>query len=415
MNWSALRPSTERLAAFLGLMLVVWQPFSGAARVPSLLLLFLGAWMLWKRRIALADMAVKRLTLVFLLLFVPALLSIPLSYDPLESINVALAVILFYIVGLALLHGLATVENRAWLVRWLLVMMLFLLVDSGVQFTFGKDLFGVPIGGDGRVIGPFAGDLHLGLFLAVLAPAVLWNMAGARPLLALALLALIGMVAGLSGARTNVLFFFLSAGVLMTQLSWRHRALAVATLAAVFIASLLLSPPLASRIDNGLAAVENNDLDTFHKLDKILTGRQFIWETALHMVMERPITGIGANAFDEAYDQYASREDDRFRSPGKPYHAHHMYVAIAAETGVPGLAGLLAIVGLCAAWYLRAPSDQRRAAAPFAASLVVIAFPIQSQPVLYTIWWFPVVLLLLCGFLVSLRGESAVAQHAADT
>jgi hypothetical protein len=86
-----------------------------------------------------------------------------------------------------------------------------------------------------------------------------------------------------------------------------------------------------------------------------------------------------------------------------------MYVSIAAESGICGLAGIVTTVGLCVAWFLQATEAQRAHAAPYAASLAVIAFPIQSQPVLFTLWWFPVVLLLLCGMLSAL--SSGTRQH----
>jgi len=129
------------------------------------------------------------------------------------------------------------------------------------------------------------------------------------------------------------------------------------------------------------------------------------------MIKDRPLTGVGAGAFADAYDHYATRPEDPFRSggsyPGGVYHAHHMYVSIAAESGLIGLAGLLIFVALVIKWLFQASPGLRARAAPYAASLAVIAFPIQSQPVLYRGWWFPVVLLLLCGLVTALQPKKA--------
>jgi O-antigen ligase len=136
-----------------------------------------------------------------------------------------------------------------------------------------------------------------------------------------------------------------------------------------------------------------------------------IWETAGEMIKDRPLAGVGAGAFADAYDHYATRPEDPFRRGGSydggVYHAHQMYVSIAAESGMIGLAGLLISVTLVIKWFFRASPSLRAAAAPYAASLAVIAFPIQSQPVLYRIWWFPIVLLLLCGLTIALQPRKA--------
>jgi len=88
-----------------------------------------------------------------------------------------------------------------------------------------------------------------------------------------------------------------------------------------------------------------------------------------------------------------------------------MYVSIAAETGFPGLLGLIAAVLFCVRWYWRTDPMRRQAAAPYAWSLLVVAFPINSQPVLYTLWWFPILLLLLCAMLAALDGKIATRQN----
>ena len=419
-NWlMSHRPTPERLAAFLGLMLVAWQPFISAARLPSLLLFALGLWMSWRRRISFAERAVRRLSVVFFLLLVPVLLSIPSSLHPSGSIDVALALVLFFVVGLALVQGLGTAGERAWFERWLLIMVLFLVADALLQFAFGTDLFGVPISVDGRILGPFEGKVRLGLFLAVLLPIALWRMAATRPWLALGILALSGMVIGLSAFRSNLVLFLLTGGLLLTRFSWRHRPFVIGGMLIAIVAAVAFSPVLTQRIDVSVEAAGQEEVDTFHRLDKILSGRLTIWETAWRMVRDRPLTGVGAKAFDHAYDGYATRPDDPFRSPARPYHAHQMYVSMAAETGLIGLAGLVAIIGFGAGWYLRAPPERRAAAAPYGASLAAIAFPIQSQPVLFTLWWFPVVVLLLCGFLTALsprdkpcQGQTGHEAHA---
>lgn len=406
---SFIRSITPELAArFLGLMLVVMQPFTGGARPPSVLLLLLGIWLLFQKRIDLNSIAARRLASVFALLLLPVLISLPGSFNPVGTASVALVLVLFFIVGLTLMQGLTTEDDHAWLQRWLTIVLAIWLADGFIQYLFGRDLLGVPMGSDGRMMGPFPDNLHFGLFMTVLMPIMLWRMTKTHPLAALAFIALIGFAASMTGARSNVLFYLLGVAILLPRFNWLHRAFILAALVAGIVAAIGQSETTATKFKQFDTPSEQS---LFQRLDHMLSGRMIIWETAGEMLKDRPLTGVGAGAFDVAYDHYATRPEDPFRSGGDyvggVYHAHHMYVSIAAESGFIGLAGLLAAIGLLIRWYRQAAPDLRSRAAPYAASLAVIAFPLQSQPVLYRAWWFPVVLLLLSGFIIALQSKKA--------
>ena len=399
MNWLKNRPSPESAARFLGLMLIAWQPFWSGARLPAVLLALLAAWLLLRRRLDFGAASSRRLGVVFLLLGVPVLLSMPHSFNVEASLYVALALGLFYWIGLALLHGLRTQGDRDWLLHWLLLVFLAWTADGYLQYLFGRDLLGHALTPDRRIVGVFAGNLHLGLFLAVLLPAVLWPLAKRRPLATLAAAAAGGFVVAMSGSRSSILLLLLGGALLLTRLDRRYRLPLALAILAISAGVALLSPAILQRIQ--FVAQTPASASAFERIDVVLSHRLTIWHNATTMVAERPLTGVGANAFAEAYPHYAP-PDDFFLNHQKIYHAEQMYVSVMAESGLPGLAGLLAAVALGAAWFLRAPPERRRRAAPFAAPLAMIAFPLQSQPVLYTIWWFPVVLLLLCGVLAAL-------------
>lgn len=406
---SFIRSITPELAArFLGLMLVVMQPFTGGARPPSVLLLLLGIWLLFQKRIDLNSIAARRLASVFALLLLPVLISLPGSFNPVGTASVALVLVLFFIVGLTLMQGLTAEDDHAWLQRWLTIVLAIWLADGFIQYLFGRDLLGVPMGSDGRMMGPFPDNLHFGLFMTVLMPIMLWRMTKTHPLAALAFIALIGFAASMTGARSNVLFYLLGVAILLPRFNWLHRAFILAALVAGIVAAIGQSETTAAKFKQFDTPSEQS---LFQRLDHMLSGRMIIWETAGEMLKDRPLTGVGAGAFDVAYDHYATRPEDPFRSGGDyvggVYHAHHMYVSIAAESGFIGLAGLLAAIGLLIRWYRQAAPDLRSRAAPYAASLAVIAFPLQSQPVLYRAWWFPVVLLLLSGFIIALQSKKA--------
>jgi O-antigen ligase len=397
--------SPELLSRFLGLMIIAWQPFTSGARLPSFFLLLLGGWLLFRKRIDWSDASVHRLGIIFMLLLVPILISIPGSFNLNGSVMVAMVLMLFFVVGLALMQGLKTEAGHAWLQRWLTIVLLIWLGDGFIQYLFGRDLLGHPMGSDGRMMGPFPENLHFGLFLTVLMPIMLWRMAKERPLAAIAVIALIGFAAGMSGARSNLFFYLLAIATLMPRFGWWNRALIILALLVAVVASVGQSETTSAKFQQFSSGASKQSW--FEKLDHILSGRMIIWETAVEMVKDRPLTGVGAGAFDDAYDHYATRPEDPFRSGGSydggVYHAHQLYVSIAAESGLIGLAGLLISIALIIKWYFQAAPDRRALAAPYAASLAVIAFPFQSQPVLYRAWWFPILLLLLCGLVIALQ------------
>lgn len=398
------------LARILGLLLVAWQPFISGPRLPSVVLLLLGVWMLLRREIDLTAQPARRLIKIFLLLLIPVLLSIPASLHVPSSINVALALVLFGIVGLALLQGLAVEGAHAWLQRWLLITVCVWMLDGCVQLAFGRDLLGVALGEAKQIYGPFSGNLRFGLFITVLMPVVFWRLVNRRPWLSLSLIALLGFIAGMSGARSNLLFFMLSCAVLLPRFGMRQRIAVLAAGCAVVLAVAAFSPAIGQRWSTMVHLWEMREANPMQAVDTALSGRLTIWQTAWRMVEDRPFTGVGAGAFARAYDHYSISENDPFRSGGSygsPSHAHQMYVSMAAETGWVGLISLIVVIVLCAHWFWTAPPRQRALAAPYAAALAVIAFPLQSQPVLYIIWWFPLVLLLLCGLLAALQpGEN---------
>ncbi len=71
--------------------------------------------------------------------------------------------------------------------------------------------------------------------------------------------------------------------------------------------------------------------------------RRAIWESTWAMIEDFPFTGIGWNAYQFVYHKY----DFFINNPENIiYHAHNMYLNIAAELGLPGLAVFLLLLGL---------------------------------------------------------------------
>jgi O-antigen ligase len=221
----------------------------------------------------------------------------------------------------------------------------------------------------------------------------------------------LSLVSLMSGARSVLVWIVVAAtGFLLRwpHARWRWPVAGFAALLLVLAVTLAVS--VSPALQQRMALLADLRAPSFETIDQVLSQRLTIWHTAGNMLADRPLTGVGAGAFADGYNRYSTRPDDMFRAgEAKVSHAHQLYVGVAAETGLTGLLALLAIVILCIRWYWQAPAARRDQAWPFALGLVIYAFPVNSQSVLYTHRLFPVLLLLLCGMLAALDEPQADA------
>ncbi len=410
MNWQTVKSLTHvQIGVFLALMILAVMPnfglkYGASPALPAGLLALLGGWLVWKQRAAVfAAASTRRLTIVFALLLVPVLISIPASYKPGYSISVAGALVLYYFSGLALVRVLHGDAERAWLAKWILFVLAFWVADSVIQYLFGTDLFGIKRTGEMRVLGPFKDTLRQPMLIALFLPVALWVLLRKGTLPAVLFFIVAAFIATLGGARTVVVMLaIVAAGFYLKLPRWRFKIPVALLAGAIVLAAMGLAPAMKERM-NRLGEIREIKFET---LDYLLSNRATIWETAGHMLLAHPLTGVGAGAFAKAYDDHATRPNDIYRGGNvKVFHAHQEYLAKAAETGLPGLIGLIVAIGLCVKWHRSATPERREQAWPYALGLGVYFFPLNSQaPLYHGNWLFPAILLLFAALLAALDG-----------
>ena len=267
-------------------------------------------------------------------------------------------------------------------------------LDAWVQIATGYSL-----GGHAevqRISGIFgAGDLKLGLVLAVLSPFVAW---GARerfgPIgLVVALLFLLGPIL-LAGERAAWLMYaWVVVACLWREVQSPARFAAWIVCACVVAAAAVgIAWKTSSRFDQRMQRTLLVFNDSPQALDAAMSGRLDIWRTALKMAVAHPLNGVGVRDFRYAYPGYA-RPGDPFLDlescgPGQgACHPHQIVLEVLDDTGAIGLALWLVGVVLAVGAWRRAGAPARFRAWPAAVALFVMVFPLNTHLAFYSAWW----------------------------
>jgi len=230
-----------------------------------------------------------------------------------------------------------------------------------------------------REAGVFAHSNTFATFVAMALPAsIVLAFVGPRSTRIVAAIAagliLIGLILTLS--RGGIL----AAGASLTvMLIWapmrRSVAVMLACLALLAGTGVSLSghvtyiDNVTKRIGTLASAAEGND------------PRVAIWRGAIEMIEDRPLTGVGPGAFEQAGPAYGLLNPLATEFPfGVPSHAHNLLLNIAAERGIPAMLSfvlfLLAIGKDCVRAILQAAGVQQTLAIAVSAGLT--AFVVQG-------------------------------------
>lgn len=342
-------------------------PFVRGEITATQLLLFglIPGWgmVFWKRRIWL-DAVVLGFILVLAAFTVSFVAVETPSLWFQESYRWAIAGV-FYLICRSVLTSWRDVRLAIWMtalgILGVSAMALLQYLDLGIEASSF-------VNGSIRVSGTFGTPNTLSAYLEFTIPLILAAVAAARfgdlrlPMLEQCLLittAVVGLaVIGLTQSRGGLLGIVTALFVLWLAMPGKSK-LVVFVVSVVAVGGFLATPTGQSMIDR-FSIIYDEQVAISDNAGSGLTpdaGRSSVWGAARSMILDNPITGVGAGEFDESYREYVPRWIDRTPLG----QAHNVWLQMGAQ------AGLLGVIGY-AAWYAAsawgAITARRRAASP---------------------------------------------------
>lgn len=382
----------ETIAALVVLAVLALLPIGRSAELPIAIGAVFGIVLLVRGRIDWhAGGPASLATILFACYWIPIVLSGFAAVAPEKTWTTAAVTLRF--LPFALFAGVALRES-AWSQRGTLavaaVCALWLL-DAWIQYGSGYSLAGAPE--TERLSGIFGADnLKLGPVLATLSPFVLLaarRLAGRGGLLVAFVVLLVPIL--LAGSRAG----WLSFALVSTVFAWREAGslrrfapMLIGVALAVIVALVAIerdSVALQARIDRTLLAFGG----TGQAIDEASAGRITIWRTALAMIEDHPLTGVGARGFRHDYVAHAS-PGDRFSPAGATEgasHPHQIVLEVLSETGWIGLLFWIAGATFAVRAWWRAPAAYRERAFAPALALLAMCFPLNTHLAFYSAWW----------------------------
>jgi O-antigen ligase len=194
---------------------------------------------------------------------------------------------------------------------------------------------------DVRISGPIGDPNFYGQLLLVVLPLALDRMWGERTL---RLRIAGGGAAALIAAATVFTFsrgaaLALGAVLLMMAIIHRPSLRSIAVLAVAAVMAIPVLPP--GYLDRLLTL---GDVGTVEgSTDASIRGRTAELKAGWIMFVDHPLNGVGFGLYEEHYQDYVAGLGIELRS--EPRQAHSFVLEVAAETGLPGLAAMGAIIG----------------------------------------------------------------------
>src|SRR5205823_4750307 len=190
-------------------------------------------------------------------------------------------------------------------------------------------------------------------------------------------------VAGIIATHSRGGSIGLAVAVVIWALLSKRKALAGAAMMAALAGVLVFAPS---------SFWARNETSTLGGEDLSIEGRLEAWQVAARILRERPVLGVGQNAFLASWSEYAPIDSDRLF--GHRYVAHNIVLEVLGQLGLVGVFGLLGFIGIAlwSAWRARDGELGGEARAVLASLIGYLVCQMFSG---YSMSWY---LYALCGF-----------------
>ena len=408
----ALAVVKSQWALLLVLLAVFLQPFGRTVEIPVLVMSVLGLCDLVKNRNNIRlSVAFKVFSAIYLCIWLPTLISLPDAINIEKSASTSFGMLRFYLSGIFILARIKSQEQIRLLIAGLAFIALFWASDNVFQALYGVDYFGRSAL-HGRIPGIFGDSPRSGWMLIPLAfVGILYFWDKFRKSVSLAAIATIILAIVISGDRgAMVALVWASVALIACGFYWGYRvsfrtvALGTVSLLVVLLVASQI-PQVSQRVANTAVVLEGG----YEAWDKASSRRLTLWSTALGMVEDNYLNGIGVRGFRYAYPEYAPDGDLFVSGDTGAYHAHQIVVEVLADTGVVGLIGYIATLVIFV-WLMRESIKRKTYISfGFSASVVGVLMPINTHLSLYSSYWAQA-----CWLLFALTVLTVFYEHSGE-
>ena len=390
----------DRLSVIMPVVLVwlvlVLLPFGRLAELPGAIMLIIAVGLLINKKIQIWQPPYKYFTIAFALIWLPMMISTLDAVAFEKSLKTAVLYARFYFSGLFIIWVLRDELRRQLFIKLTAWLAIFWALDGLLQFITGYDILGYEPRAN-KLTGVFAAvGLKLGHYLAIASAFVLVYLVapslvirGDKLLFLMFVSLIIGLVVILSGSRASWVMLLTSYFLYFLLLFVRGNKkvkLAITGFLVVALIGLFVSyhkvPWVNQKVNQTLLLFSEDE----KSVDLALSYRGQIWKTAMAIVEDNSVNGVGVRGFRYIYTEYAPDDDMFVGWNTSPTHPHQVLVEILTETGYVGIAGyFLFLVVLLVSW-LKA-EGRRQVAYPAAITAVVVVSPLNVHWALYSSAW----------------------------
>lgn len=348
---------------------------------------------------------------IFLLLWLPIVISAFVSVEPKDSWRVVLNYVRFAFIGAVSLY--LTMESLEKINRWVLVLTVLVTIDALFEWSTGYHLLGKGIDPN-RIRGLFQPGYQMGYYMATISPVILYqtfksfNQKSAWRYAWVLLSLGTALIIFLAGARAGWITLAASLGLLLVwalvqkKISLKITMITLA-LAVVVVAGITQLPTVKNRYASP-AYTAQTEIGSYEWLDRLSSKRLILWEFSWHQFEKQPILGIGAGSFE---NQFSSQPAELKNGHDVAFFTHLQGLEVLSETGIVGFVGYLLVLF----WLFKVILMSR--SFPVWASIAFLAImPINMHVGLYTSFW---ALVSWAAIILAVREQYLLKENSATT